>query len=121
MYVSLKGKLYIYMMREVQGNVYYSSECGGKRDLGQDPLHFMCIAAHVFDGVWRRFFLKPNTLKFVTLKFQTENSDCALWSRYVLLRHYCARKMLITRKLKILFIIWPSQHTLLMVFGAVSF
>ena len=93
---SLKGKLYIYMMREVQGTVYYSSECGGKRNLGQDPLHFMCIAAHVFDGVWRRFFLKPHTLKFVTLKFQTENSDCALWSRfsfsifvsrYVLLRH----------------------------------
>ena len=37
----------------------------GTLRLGQDPLHYMTIAALAYDGVFRRSYLKPETTKYV--------------------------------------------------------
>ena len=50
------------------------------KDLGQDPLHYMTIASHAYDGVWRRFYLQPNTIKYVQRPTRQQYSiDSILW------------------------------------------
>ena len=57
----------------------------GTLQLGQDPLHYMTIAALVYDGVFRRSYLKPETIKYVTRPSRQSNSaDSILWMGWLM-------------------------------------
>ena len=38
----------------------------GSMQLGQDPVHYMTIAAMAYDGIFRRSYLQEETLRYVT-------------------------------------------------------
>ena len=44
----------------------------------------MTIVVHSFDGVWHRFFLKPETIKYVIRPTrQSYSSGCILWMGWI--------------------------------------
>ena len=53
--------------------------------LGQDPLHYMTIAALAYDGVFRRSYLKPETIKYCTRPSrQSYSADSILWMGWLM-------------------------------------
>ena len=58
-------------------------DVNGKYSLGQDPLHYTTIAALTNDGLFRRSYLKHQTIKYVESPPRSNYSaDSVLWMSY---------------------------------------